>query len=595
MVFTARGRNRLTVWVATSLLTAGDIFTGVDCFRRGAIIEISQGEKLVIFLILAVLSVITWIALLKELAVAIHASATRLYLDARRRSQQTLELKLNRYRILEKSRREIRLIEILPAERSETVECRLRPVSLDELDEVVPYEALSYSWGSVFQTHGILLNGEPCEVRKNLYHALIQLRDAETSRFLWIDALSINQFDIIERNEQVQMMRHIYQNASNVLVWLGESDKDSETALEFLREVESRADKTSFIRRSIGHKNYIDAWRALRTLLAKPYWERIWIIQEIAVAKALVVQCGSGVIEWNTLVLCDDMWQFERISMAGKRARWFGAVDDQEIGPLRILSHSPGPAMLNITRSIFFNGPRSKYSREEGLAKLPLRENTILELAQAYWASKATDRKDRIYSLVGLASDCKDPDFPIDYNLHTGEIHQNLVTYLNKKTGRMDVLGYSGLSVSESDEQTYWLTKEGSWLPTWNSAVPSKAQLANINVTDKYAAAGTTKANVRFEKGYMSSNRIHISGYRVGLVHSICPTSSDFGNSFIPKSHLQKVTGDIRAYYAYACQALSEVEAQGLEGNVEAKIRWNQHLQKNKDEFWRVLVCSTLR
>ena len=42
---------------------------------------------------------------------------------------------------------------------------------------------------------------------------------------LWLDALCINQEDLRERNHQVGLMRSIYINTDNVLLWLGEEIK----------------------------------------------------------------------------------------------------------------------------------------------------------------------------------------------------------------------------------------------------------------------------------------------------------------------------------------------------------------------------------
>lgn len=57
----------------------------------------------------------------------------------------------------------------------------------------VPYEALSYTWGSNVSDDRIWLGIQQVEVTENLYCALKNLRHAEQDRILWIDALCIDQ------------------------------------------------------------------------------------------------------------------------------------------------------------------------------------------------------------------------------------------------------------------------------------------------------------------------------------------------------------------------------------------------------------------
>lgn len=78
------------------------------------------------------------------------------------------------------------------------------------------YVALSYVWGNSDNMREISINGKPVQVTKNLESALRILRDKLPMRLgvrLWVDALCINQKDIMERNTQVQRMWEIYNKA----------------------------------------------------------------------------------------------------------------------------------------------------------------------------------------------------------------------------------------------------------------------------------------------------------------------------------------------------------------------------------------------
>lgn len=94
------------------------------------------------------------------------------------------------YAPLDTDRREIRLASIVPGRWSEDVYCNLKVVSLDDTPT---YEALSYTWGDPLDKTPIFLNGLTFLVTKNLLWALRRLRHSRETRYIWIDALCINQ------------------------------------------------------------------------------------------------------------------------------------------------------------------------------------------------------------------------------------------------------------------------------------------------------------------------------------------------------------------------------------------------------------------
>lgn len=77
------------------------------------------------------------------------------------------------------------------------------------------YAALSYRWGTDETQEEINMNGLRKNVRKTLAETLRSIRHAEYQQPLWIDAVSINQEDILERNRQVPRMGDIYDFAKS--------------------------------------------------------------------------------------------------------------------------------------------------------------------------------------------------------------------------------------------------------------------------------------------------------------------------------------------------------------------------------------------
>jgi len=129
-------------------------------------------------------------------------------------------------------RSSIRLVELLPDEAQNmntAIRCKIHHTTMNARDSgAVKYQALSYVWGDITGTRPIFCDedGKFILVTTNCEAALRHLRRSRQSRFLWIDAMCINQSEepdvVLEKNQQLKMMGDIYARADNVLVWLGQ-------------------------------------------------------------------------------------------------------------------------------------------------------------------------------------------------------------------------------------------------------------------------------------------------------------------------------------------------------------------------------------
>ena len=172
-------------------------------------------------------------------------------------------------------------------------------------------------WGPTTSGEHIYLSGAGQNpITDNLAKALRRLRRLNEIRVLWIDALCINQDDMTERSQQVQMMGSIYSRANRVLVWLGDCNEPKEVMLQtylFQTDVGSAVHH--------GHNQLIERhpldeeqdWR-IRDLVSifkntknGHWWERVWIVQEFALARYAPIVCfGCHEIPWNELQLYLD-------------------------------------------------------------------------------------------------------------------------------------------------------------------------------------------------------------------------------------------------------------------------------------------------
>jgi hypothetical protein len=151
-----------------------------------------------------------------------------------------------------------------------------------------PYEALSYTWGIEMSPNEVLLDGCALQVTDNLYVALRHLRHAMDRRTVWIDALCINQVDVIERSSQVQLMNRIYATAERTIVWLGPVANESDMILKKLEE-------------GIVSIQYIlPLLYGTYLLMTRPWWSRVWVLQEVALSKSVVIHCGTHSLPFDT-------------------------------------------------------------------------------------------------------------------------------------------------------------------------------------------------------------------------------------------------------------------------------------------------------
>lgn len=195
------------------------------------------------------------------------------------------------YFSLDKNGREIRLLRILPSSSHYRIRCK---IITTELDLAPRYSAVSYAWGTSALKCQIQLNGFEVSVRENLHEFLLQAQtwSGGERKLYWIDALCIDQSNNGERSHQVDLMARIYSKADRVLVWLGPAGESSNLAMRCLA--------TGSASQKARDRSKTKAGVALLRLCQRAYWTRLWVLQELALAKAAVIICGADQVPWTT-------------------------------------------------------------------------------------------------------------------------------------------------------------------------------------------------------------------------------------------------------------------------------------------------------
>jgi hypothetical protein len=206
----------------------------------------------------------------------------------------------------------IRLLILEPSPSTAPICCRLEHCDLREEPQ---FEALSYFWGPPVDTpdmHEITCSERKVLVGPNLYLALRALRYPDRERVLWVDALCINQVDKAEVNTQVKMMGHIYSCAERVLVWLGVEHEQDSSAIEAIQEtvkllnelVETSEETVERFTKTLLNNPKLppNGWQHIGNLFSRPYFKRLWVIQEVVNSTSAEVLYGDQTIKWDDMI-----------------------------------------------------------------------------------------------------------------------------------------------------------------------------------------------------------------------------------------------------------------------------------------------------
>jgi ankyrin repeat protein len=282
------------------------------------------------------------------------------------------------YEPIDLERPAFRLLQLLRG-KGPAIECMLYQAYLDGTD-TIPYDALSYTWGGTDKTSTVTVNGKCLDVTENLHSALQHIRSEDTDRVLWVDAICIDQGNERERGHQVQQMCKIYSQAEEVIVWLGQETEETNILMDSLQRLEER----SLMQ---GHRHWdlaqwstfwllvrqdsdVEPRKGLDMLLGRPWFRRVWILQEIANAKKASVWCGAKSVRARTFALSPSL-------IGVKPERHCQAVLDIMPGRLR---------------------EETWWCESRGLY------NLLLKFSE----SEASDPRDKVYALLGISSDAYD-------------------------------------------------------------------------------------------------------------------------------------------------------------------------------------------
>ena len=276
-----------------------------------------------------------------------------------------------------------------------------------------PHTALSYTWGPEYPSHSILLDGQTTHVRDNLCQFL---RYASSSPRLqatafWIDALCINQQDVKDRNQQVRQMGEIYARAEKVIIWLGVAPGE-------VAAFASALGRLCMKRERLQREGILALPNCAASTLAicqMPYWTRTWIVQEVLLARKLEIVCDRHHFPLASFSNVIDLLLSPASNVLLDRAL-SGSTSEDDLA----LSLAPRRSVYRqqIYASSAYQHIRSR-NPETRVERTPIAVDwrpgfDLCELLQKYAATRCSDIRDRVFSLLSLVT--KGPAFGVQYN-----------------------------------------------------------------------------------------------------------------------------------------------------------------------------------
>jgi len=449
----------------------------------------------------------------------------------------------------------IRLLQLLPGSRDDPIQGSLLFASFDSNPD---YEALSYAWGSSDMHYHICTDDGTIPVTASVHSALTRLRLQDRIRMLWIDALCINQKDNNEKSEQILLMPKIYALASRAVVHLGEEADRSDLVIKLIQKIAMTNFfdlSGSFVSESAlpefglphGRKKI---WKDLRSFWARPWFRRIWVMQEFTLAKDVTMICGDWEGNWkifldaalkinnyrlwltNTeihradvglnacagimlmLQMCsqrllgDDssfrhhqVWRLTHLLDMGDNARRevelgapflgeYASVIQSHTGVSKMVSNMFCEQRQNPSFDpfMFFNleRPRPGPRKPQGAP--------LIDLLRMMEAAEASEPRDRLFALLSLADDLNEEERQLlrpDYQEPVKSIFCRYASLLVRKGHGMEILYTAFL-----EPEPYGLP---SWAGNWITPVLPLNKKAHLTLQKPklYRAGGDSKPKIR--------------------------------------------------------------------------------------------------
>ena len=391
---------------------------------------------------------------------------------------------------------QFRLLTITAVERD--IVCELDSFAVDDAP---PYDAISYAWGPKEAPVDIICNARRMRISPRLASMLRHLhlyRPSPKSYRIWVDALCIDQTNETEKEKQLPCMRSIYSKAQRVIIWLGEHQNASEMVIQSIPDLTRKLE-------GLEHIKYLDnksisnvlmehglqrldheVWSAIPHLYCRPWFTRLWVVQEAALSRELIVMCGNSWLSWKPF--CAFTWAYDKTCLHIRIAQLDIRMQVNESLYATKWKDSLKPQVIN--------------EGENG--------GMLLLLARARYLN-CTVESDRIYGLLGLILPKLQDQIESLNLINYAKPYWRTYIDFAKWSLQIDMtLTLFGDAVSNGKHPCI-----PSWCPDWNTK-PNPISLArSSSIAPGFGGSASKRPPVRAIEG---TDQIIVRGFRVDEV-----------------------------------------------------------------------------
>lgn len=334
-----------------------------------------------------------------------------------------------------------RLLRVLPngSQEAALIECSLRTVPSVEF---VEFSALSCAWEGEAPRKPILVNGYTLNVHENVWSFLNQARSSHYSTEIWIDAVCVDQEDLLDKTHHAKMIGQIYSHAYKIIAWMSpDLGQNLRSSLKLVAKAHAmiRCPARSLFGRhnwpmaqdttteeSLGFAHGV--LDALHSVLSDPYWRRTWTAQEYILARKVELWVGELSLDDHVLSRMCEATTTWPDKLPGNLA----AVDfETEVRSLKSKSRRLRTCWaMNIIMQRDFRQGYSEIPRRWRLVKTPQIKlwYSFQHLLTLLAGSDCVDSRDHVYALLPLMTREELQYFDIvpDYSLPGSQLFINL-------------------------------------------------------------------------------------------------------------------------------------------------------------------------
>lgn len=305
-------------------------------------------------------------------------------------------------------------------------------------DYLTRYDALSYKWGDPTPTGIILLSNKLLPIAASLTSALQYQRYVDTRLTLWVDAVCIDQSNVSEREAQVKLMRHIFSQADTVRIWINEPDIDENGKAVIL--LEDFCNLPDDMVEDLPDPSF---WEPIMPIFTNPYWNRVWIQQEVINARQTSLHC------FNIVVPGSSLYRF-----LGASEKWLDIVLHPDFALVELWY----PYMIGLWQTA------SSFACHHSLYEGKYRWQRLQQILETSAPLEMTDSRDRLYALMHLAHDYQEGDIRVDYTKTTLEIMVDAASHHISTNWNLEFLRYN---CRNGATRSHFAQEAEPFIPTW--------------------------------------------------------------------------------------------------------------------------------